>query len=89
MVIFFISLQCYTHRALGWKVHIHDELPTVDVVALDCTAVNSTEAPVSTTQSGNDASTGDLQDQAASSSGSVVARSLLIFISLIARRCLS
>ncbi|XP_067933767.1 protein Skeletor, isoforms B/C-like isoform X1 [Watersipora subatra] len=33
-----IYYQCYTHKNLGWKVRIYDELPTEEIPAQDCTA---------------------------------------------------
>lgn len=40
--------QCYTHKNLGWRIHVYDEdkFPTEELVAEDCTtADNSAQAP--------------------------------------------
>ncbi|KAF6018950.1 hypothetical protein EB796_022771 [Bugula neritina] len=30
--------QCYTHKSLGWKVHVYDELPTNRIADIPCLA---------------------------------------------------
>ncbi|XP_067929644.1 protein Skeletor, isoforms B/C-like isoform X1 [Watersipora subatra] len=36
--------QCYTHKNLGWKINIYDELPTEEIPAQDCTSTATTTA---------------------------------------------